>query len=210
LSADFARLAEEIKVVEGAGADLLHIDVMDGHFVPNITIGAPVVKAIKARTNLPLDVHLMIENPELYIDDFIAAGADMLSVHCEATNHLHRLLQRLELGGVKVGVAVNPASIIGLLDDVLDKLDYVLIMSVNPGVGGQKFIPESLGKVDRLRKKLAVVHGKRVEIEVDGGINKNNIRSLVEAGADIVVAGSAVFGADKPARAVSELKKAAG
>jgi len=203
-------LAQEIKLVEDAGADLLHVDVMDGHFVPNITIGPPVVKAIKARTNLPLDVHLMIEEPELYIDEFVAAGADMISVHCEATNHLHRLLQRLEASGVKAGVAVNPATTIALLDEVLNKMDYILIMSVNPGFGGQKFIPESLGKISRLREKLDLAHREAVLIEVDGGVNKDNIRSIVEAGADMLVAGSAVFGSGDPVRAVKELKRAAG
>lgn len=188
---------------------MLHIDVMDGHFVPNITMGAPVVRAIKAGTKLPLDVHLMIDNPELYIDDFIAAGADWITVHCEATNHLNRLLQQLEAGGVKVGVAINPATNISLLDEVLKKLDYILIMSVNPGFGGQKFIPESLSKIERLRQKLKAADAERVQIEVDGGINIENARSLADAGADILVAGSAIFSAEDPGGALKELKSAA-
>lgn len=196
-------------MVAGAGADLLHIDVMDGHFVPNITMGAPVVRAIKAGTKLPLDVHLMIDHPELYIDDFIAAGADWITVHCEATNHLNRLLQRLEAGGVKVGVAINPATTISLLDEVLKKLDYILIMSVNPGFGGQKFIPESLSKIERLRQRLKTADAERVQIEVDGGINVENASSLADAGADILVAGSAIFSAEDPGGALKELKSAA-
>ena len=208
LSADFARLADEIRVVENAGADVLHIDVMDGHFVPNITIGALVVKAIRAQTRLLLDVHLMITDPELYIDDFIKAGADWISVHCEATNHLHRLLQQVESGGVKVGVAVNPATIIGLLDEVLHKLDYILIMSVNPGFGGQMFIPESLDKIIRLRQKLDSAHINRALIEVDGGVNQDNALSIIEAGADILVAGSAVFGGGDPDGAIKGIRQA--
>jgi ribulose-phosphate 3-epimerase len=194
LSADFGRLADEIKAVEKAGADLIHIDVMDGHFVPNITIGPLIVEAARKATKLPLDVHLMIARPEQYIADFAKAGADYLTVHVEATNHLNRLVQMMkEHKGVRSGVSLNPATPLSSLDYILDSIDMVLIMSVNPGFGGQAFIPSSLEKIGRLRKKIDDL-GLKVEIEVDGGVKPENAAGIVRAGADILVAGSAVFG----------------
>ncbi len=194
LSADFGRLAEEIKAVERAGADLIHVDVMDGHFVPNITIGPLIVEAARKATKLPLDVHLMIARPEQYIDDFAKAGADYLTVHVEATSHLNRLVQMMkEHKGVRAGVSLNPATPLSSLDYILDAIDMVLIMSVNPGFGGQAFIPSCREKVSRLRKKIDDL-GLKVEIEVDGGVKPDNAAEIVRAGADILVAGSAVFG----------------
>jgi ribulose-phosphate 3-epimerase len=194
LSADFSRLADEIKAVEKAGADLIHVDVMDGHFVPNITIGPLIVEAARRATKLPLDVHLMIARPEQYIVDFARAGADYLTVHVEATNHLNRLVQIMkEQKGVRAGVSLNPATPLSTLDYILDTIDMVLIMSVNPGFGGQAFIPSSLEKISRLRKKIDAL-GLKVEIEVDGGVKPENAAEIVRAGADILVAGSAVFG----------------
>jgi ribulose-phosphate 3-epimerase len=194
LSADFGRLADEIKAVEKAGADLIHIDVMDGHFVPNITIGPLIVEAARKATKLPLDVHLMIDRPEQYINAFAKAGADYLTVHVEATNHLNRLVQMMkEHKGVRAGVSLNPATPLSSLDYILDTIDMVLIMSVNPGFGGQAFIPSSLEKIGRLRKKIED-RGLKVEIEVDGGVKPENAAEIFRAGADILVAGSAVFG----------------
>lgn len=194
LSADFGHLADEIKAVEKAGADLIHIDVMDGHFVPNITIGPLIVEAARKATKLPLDVHLMIARPEQYIADFAKAGADYLTVHVEATNHLNRLVQMMkEHKGVRAGVSLNPATPLSSVDYILDSIDMVLIMSVNPGFGGQAFIPSSLEKIGRLRKKIDDL-GLKVEIEVDGGVKPENAAGIIRAGADILVAGSAVFG----------------
>jgi ribulose-phosphate 3-epimerase len=194
LSADFSRLGEEIRAVEAAGADLIHVDVMDGHFVPNITIGPLVVQAARKVTKLPLDVHLMIENPELYIADFAKAGADYITVHVEAATHLHRLIQNIrEHKGVKAGVSLNPASPLETLDYILGDIDMVLIMSVNPGFGGQAYIPSATDKIRRLRK---MIDDRRlnVVIEVDGGVKTDNAAEVAAAGADILVAGSAVFG----------------
>jgi ribulose-phosphate 3-epimerase len=194
LSADFSRLGDEIRAVEAAGADLIHVDVMDGHFVPNITIGPLVVQAARKVTKLPLDVHLMIENPELYIADFAKAGADYITVHVEAATHLHRLIQNIrEHKGVKAGVSLNPASPLETLDYILGDIDMVLIMSVNPGFGGQAYIPSATDKIRRLRK---MIDDRRlnVVIEVDGGVKTDNAAEVVAAGADILVAGSAVFG----------------
>ena len=206
LSADFSRLGEEIRAVEAAGADLIHVDVMDGHFVPNITIGPLVVEACKKATKLPIDVHLMIENPELYIADFAKAGADYLTVHAEAAYHLHRLVQSIrEHPGVKAAVSLNPATPLETLDYVLGDLDMVLIMSVNPGFGGQAFIPSALDKIKRLRSMI----DKRklsVEIEVDGGVKPANGTEIAAAGADILVAGSAVFGAKDYAAAIKGIR----
>jgi ribulose-phosphate 3-epimerase len=206
LSADFSRLGEEIRAVEAAGADIIHIDVMDGHFVPNITIGPLIVQAVRKVTKLPLDVHLMIENPELYIADFAKAGADYLTVHAEAAYHLHRLVQNIrEHKGVKAAVSLNPATPLDALDYVLGDLDMVLIMSVNPGFGGQAFIPSQLDKIRALRKRI---DDRRLdlEIEVDGGVKTDNAGEVAAAGADILVAGSAVFGAKDYAAAIKGIR----
>jgi ribulose-phosphate 3-epimerase len=205
LSADFARLGEEIKAVEAAGADLIHVDVMDGHFVPNITIGPLVVEACKRVTKLPLDVHLMIENPERYIADFAKAGADYLVVHAETGYHLHRLLQSIRELKVKAGVSLNPATPLEALDYVLGDLDMVLIMSVNPGFGGQAFIPSALEKIKRLRRTIDD-RKLSVEIEVDGGVKPANGKEIADAGADILVAGSAVFGTKDYAAAIKGIR----
>jgi ribulose-phosphate 3-epimerase len=194
LSSDFSRLGEEIKAVEAAGADVIHVDVMDGHFVPNITIGPLIVEAARRSTKLPLDVHLMITNPELYIADFARAGADYISVHVETAFHLDRLVQSIkEHKGVKAAVALNPATPLTSLDYVLSSVDMVLIMSVNPGFGGQAFIPSALEKIAKLRKRIDEL-GLKTEIEVDGGVKPSNAAEVIKAGADILVAGSAVFG----------------
>ena len=206
LSADFSRLGEEIRAVEAAGADIIHVDVMDGHFVPNITIGPLVVQAARKVTKLPLDVHLMIENPELYISDFAKAGADYLTVHAEAAYHLHRLVQSIrEHKGVKAAVSLNPATPLEALDYVLSDLDMVLIMSVNPGFGGQAFIPSQLDKIRALRKRIDD-RRLNLEIEVDGGVKTDNAAEVAAAGADILVAGSAVFGAKDYAAAIKGIR----
>ena len=208
LSADFARLGDEIKAVEAAGADIIHVDVMDGHFVPNITIGPLIVEAARRSTKLPLDVHLMITNPELYIADFAKAGADYITVHAETAFHLNRLIQSIkEHQGVKAGVSLNPATPLTALDYVLSDLDMVLIMSVNPGFGGQAFIPSALDKIARLRKRIDDL-GLKVEIEVDGGVKPDNAAEVIRAGADILVAGSAVFGAKDYAAAIKGIRAA--
>jgi len=206
LSADFARLGEEIRAVEAAGADLIHVDVMDGHFVPNITIGPLVVAACRKVTTLPLDVHLMIDNPELYIADFAKAGSDYITVHVEAATHLHRLIQSIrEHKGVRAGVSLNPATPLEALDLILGDIDMVLIMSVNPGFGGQSFIPSALGKIKRLRKMIDD-RNLKVEINVDGGVKPENAKEITTAGADILVAGSAVFGAKDYAAAIKGIR----
>ncbi len=206
LSADFAILAEQIARVEEAGADLLHVDVMDGHFVPNLTIGPVVVEAIRKRTRLPLDVHLMITAPERYLLAFSAAGADLLTVHAEACPHLQRTLVQIRELGAKAGVALNPATPPGPLEYVLDDLDLVLVMSVNPGFGGQAFIPSAYPKVRALKTLL----GRRpVEISVDGGVKVEHAGPLVAHGASVLVAGSAIFGAPDPGEAVRRLRSAA-
>lgn len=206
LSADFAHLAREIERAESGGADLVHLDVMDGHFVPNVTIGPPVVESIRKITRLPLDAHLMIEKPERYLDEFIRAGVNWLSVHVEADAHIDRTLQYLKASGVKAGVAINPGTALGALDQILPLADYVLIMTVNPGFGGQKFIPYTLKKVSQLRKTI-VSNGYSTRIEVDGGISPGNLHDILTAGAEIIVAGSAIFGSKKDAsEAVREMK----
>lgn len=192
LSADFARLGEEIKSAEDAGAHLLHVDVMDGHFVPNITIGPPVIESIRKVTRLPLDVHLMIEDPDRYLKDFMSAGADILTVHFEAAVHLHRSVQAIKEGGIKAGVSINPATPVWTLDNILADVDVVLIMSVNPGFGGQEFIPGTLDKLRLLRKKISDA-GNPPLIEVDGGVKLGNAKEISAAGADILVMGSAFF-----------------
>ncbi|OGW38108.1 MAG: ribulose-phosphate 3-epimerase [Nitrospirae bacterium GWD2_57_9] len=208
LSADFARLGDEIKAVEAAGADIIHVDVMDGHFVPNITIGPLIVEAARRSTKLPLDVHLMITNPELYIADFAKAGADYITVHAETAFHLNRLIQSIkEHQGVRAAVSLNPATPLTALDYVLSDLDMVLIMSVNPGFGGQAFIPSALDKIARLRKRIDDL-GLKVEIEVDGGVKPDNAAEVIRAGADILVAGSAVFGAKDYAAAIKGIRAA--
>ena len=193
LSADFSKLDEQIKLIEKGGADMVHLDVMDGHFVPNITFGAPVIKMLRGVTDVPFDVHLMIENPERFIDDFVDAGADIITVHAESTVHLHRLIQQIKAHGVKAAVSLNPATPLGVLEYVLEDIDMVLIMSVNPGFGGQSFIPQCKDKIKAL-KKMIVDKNLDVEIQVDGGVKLDNIREIMECGADIFVAGSAIFG----------------
>ncbi|MCC6327241.1 MAG: ribulose-phosphate 3-epimerase [Acidobacteria bacterium] len=204
LSADFARLADEINAVEEGGATVLHVDVMDGHFVPNITIGLPVVRSLRRVTKMTIDCHLMITDPGTYAEQFVKAGADMVSVHVEADAHLHRTLSSIRSAGAKAGIAVNPATPLGALDEALPFADFVLIMSVNPGFGGQAFIPTSVEKVRRL-KQMIDARGLPTRIEVDGGIDEGNILEVVEAGADILVAGSAIYGKPSPAGSVREL-----
>ena len=207
LSADFARLGEQIAAVEKAGASLLHVDVMDGRFVPNITIGLPVVKAISRATRLPIDAHLMIVDPGRYAEQFVKAGAQMVSIHIEADPHAHRTLSGIRAAGALAGLALNPATPLSALDEAIKFADYVLLMSVNPGFGGQEFIPESLEKVRRLRK-IIDERGLKTRIEIDGGINAENIPEVAGAGAEIIVSGSAIFGAADPAIALRELREA--
>ena len=205
LAANFVRLAEDIAKVEAAGADWLHLDIMDGHFVPNLTFGPPIVAAIRKITKLPLDVHLMVTNPSSLIDDFAAAGADWLTVHGETEPHLHRLVTRIRELGVRPAVALNPASPIHSLDDILPEVDMVLIMSVNPGFGGQNFIPSSIDKIWRLKKQINGLN-REVLIEVDGGINAATSPLVRKAGADVLVAGSAVFGSDNLTEAIRQIR----
>ena len=205
LSADFSRLGEEVKAIESAGADYVHVDVMDGHFVPNITIGPLVVDAVRPVTSLPLDVHLMIENPDQYIPAFAQAGADIIVVHAEATKHLHRTIQLIKSLGKRAGVSLNPATSLSVLDIVLPDLDLVLLMTVNPGFGGQSFIESSLPKITALRSRIDAL-GLPIELEVDGGVKVDNIEQIAAAGADVFVAGSAVFGADDYRVTIAQLK----
>ncbi len=197
LSADFARLADEVARSEAGGAGLVHADVMDGHFVPNLTIGPPLVKSLRAATSLPIDVHLMVEHPDDFIDAFADAGANWMSVHVEAVPHLHRTIESIRSQGCRAGVVLNPATPLSQLDEALGMVDYVLVMSVNPGFGGQRFIESSVDKVTRLHGML---RDRRldVQIEIDGGIDLSNVRRVVDAGVDVVVAGSAVFGSKDP------------
>ena len=207
LSADFSRLGEEIEAVRRGGATILHVDVMDGHFVPNLTVGLPVVKSIAEATDLPIDAHLMISEPGRYAQLFVEAGARMVSVHVEADAHLHRTLTAIKAAGAQAGVVLNPATPIESLTEALSFADYVLVMSVNPGFGGQKFIATSIDKVRRLRR---LIEERRLDtrIEIDGGIDLENIASVVAAGAEIIVAGSAIFGAADPELAVRGLREA--
>ena len=209
LSADFAALGDAIRAVERGGADLIHVDVMDGHFVPNITIGVPVVKSLKRIATVPLDVHLMIEDPDRYIEAFAEAGAAMLSVHVEVLPHLHRTVHAIKALGVRAGVVLNPATPAVVLEDIAADVDYVLVMSVNPGFGGQTFIPRSESKVREVRALLDRA-GNGALVEIDGGIDQRNIAAVVSAGARIIVAGSAIFHTPDAERATRELKAAAG
>ncbi|MBC8318658.1 MAG: ribulose-phosphate 3-epimerase [Desulfobulbaceae bacterium] len=204
LSADFSRLGEEIQAVIDAGADVIHVDVMDGHFVPNITIGPLVVDAVRKICDLPVDVHLMISDPDKYIEDFAAAGADWITVHVEAATHLHRTIHKIKDLGKKAGAVLNPATSLSSLDYILEDLDLVMLMSVNPGFGGQSFIPSTLDKV-RALKRLIDEKNLNVGIEIDGGVSPSTISAISEAGVNIFVAGSAVFGSDY-AKAISEMK----
>ena len=207
LSADFARLGEQVKQVEEAGAEVLHIDVMDGHFVPNLTLGPALVKCLRPHSKLRFDVHLMIETPEKYVAEFAAAGADHITIHYEATPHVHRVVQQIKDLGLTAGVALNPGTPLGCLDYLLDDLDMVLIMTVNPGFGGQGFIAGMLPKIESLRESLQR-RGAECRIEVDGGIQAGTAPAVVKAGADILVAGAAVFAQPDPGQAMRDLRRA--
>jgi len=209
LSANFVRLEEDIKAAEHAGAHMLHIDVMDGHFVPNITIGYSVVEAIRKITRLPLDVHLMIENPDAFVKEFADAGADYLTVHAEASTHLHRTVQFIKQNGMKAGVSINPATPVLLLENILSEIDLVLLMSVNPGFGGQDFIPFTLEKIKAVKKMLSRA-GEAALIEVDGGVKIENAKKIADAGADILVMGSAFFKSDDYAKTMETLNEILG
>ena len=207
LSADFSKLGEEVAAIEAAGADWVHIDVMDGHFVPNLTFGAPVVSCLRKVTKMPFDVHLMVEAPQNYIADFAKAGADILTVHLETAPHLHRVIQAIKEAGLKAAVSLNPSTPLCLLEEILPELDMVLLMSVNPGFGGQAFIPSSLEKVRKLRQMLSE-KGLTTDIQVDGGVTPDNAAQLIAAGATILVAGSAVYKAPDMANAIHSLRGA--
>ena len=206
LSADFGKLAEEVSAVEEAGADLLHLDVMDGRFVPNITIGPPVVAAVKRNAKLPLDVHLMIVEPEKYLEAFADAGADVITIHAEATPHLQRAMARVRELGKKAGVSLNPSTSLSTIEWVLTDIDMVLLMTVNPGFGGQTFLPSMIGKIELLRAQLSRA-GLPVDIEVDGGIKADNVADVVKAGANVIVSGSGIFGTKDYGRTISEMRK---
>jgi ribulose-phosphate 3-epimerase len=206
LSADFGRLAEEIQAVEAAGADWIHIDIMDGHFVPNLTIGPAVIKALRKTTALPFDVHLMIEDPDRYIDAFIDAGSDFLTVHVEAATHLHRTVNHIRERGIKAGVSLNPATPVSCLEEILPECDLVLVMTVNPGFGGQKFIASSLSKIKKTRVMMDAL-AKPLILEVDGGVTLENIEKISGAGADVFVAGAAVFGSGDYGKTISAMKE---
>lgn len=205
LSADFSKLGEEIIAVEKGGADYIHVDVMDGHFVPNITIGPLIVEAIRPITKLPLDVHLMIENPDQYIEAFAKAGADYITVHVEACRHLHRTVQNIKSFGIKAGVVLNPATPVESIQHIIGDIDMVLLMSVNPGFGGQKFIPEVLPKIRKV-KEMAEQKGLEIEIEIDGGVNSETAKQCMEAGATVLVAGSAIYNEEDYAKAISLIR----
>lgn len=207
LSADFSCLGDQIQAVERGGAAILHVDVMDGHFVPNITVGLPVVKSLAGFTRLPIDAHLMITDPGTYATQFVEAGAQMVSVHVEADPHLHRTVMAIKSAGAQGGVVLNPSTPVSAVEEALQFVDYVLVMSVNPGFGGQKFIPQALDKVKRLRQMI-VERQLNVRIEIDGGVDRTNIESVVAAGAEIIVAGSAIFGKSDAEAAVKELRDA--
>ncbi len=206
LAADFSRLADEINMVNQSEADWFHLDVMDGRFVPNITFGMFITEAINKLATKPLDVHLMIVEPEKYIESFRRAGADIITVHYEACTHLHRTLQLIKLTGAKAGVALNPHTPVSLLEDCLEEIDLVCLMSVNPGFGGQKFIPQTYDKIRKLRQLIAK-HSADIQIEIDGGVGLDNLEQLIYAGADVLVAGSSVFGANSPIERIAALKQ---
>jgi ribulose-phosphate 3-epimerase len=209
LSADFSKLGDEIQSVEKAGADWIHVDVMDGHFVPNITIGPLIVEAARRVTSLPLDVHLMIEHPEKYIEDFAKAGANLISVQVEACIHLNRIVQMIKALGLRAGAVLNPATPLSTLEWVLEDVDFVMIMSVNPGFGGQKFIPNSIDKIRALRKMIED-KGLSALIEIDGGVNENTIKNVSDAGADVFVAGSAIFKSPDYKKTIATFRKLIG
>ncbi len=207
LSGDFSKIGEEIKKVEKAGADIIHLDIMDGRYVPNITFGIPVVESLRKVTDLPFDAHLMIVEPENYVEQFIDAGVNMISFHMDATIHSHRLVEKIKNKGAKAGIAVNPATPISTLEEIIHYIDYVLIMSVNPGFGGQKFIPQVLNKIPKLKRLMEETNRTDILIEIDGGINKDNIREVSEYGVNIFVAGSAVFSGGNVEENVKILKE---
>lgn len=206
LSADFARLGDEIIKIDKAGADLVHIDVMDGRFVPNITIGPPIIKALRRVTDLPFDVHLMMEDADKYIESFVEAGADIITVHAEATFHLHHTIQKIKQLGIKASVALNPATSLQAIEWILEDLDMVLIMSVNPGFGGQKYIEAATQKIKALRDML-VKRGIKIDIEVDGGIGIDNINEITKAGANVIVSGSTIFNSPDTSKIIKELRE---
>ncbi|MFZ1746011.1 MAG: ribulose-phosphate 3-epimerase [Nitrospirales bacterium] len=208
LSADFARLAEAVQMVEAAGADWIHVDVMDGHFVPNLTVGPPMVEALRKVTSLPLDVHLMMTNPDDFIPEFVDAGADLLTVHVEACPHLHRTVQSIKERQVKAGVSLNPATSVTSLEEILGDVDLVLVMSVNPGFGGQQFISSSLDKIRRIRTMMNNSRSS-AHLEVDGGVNLTNVASVIQAGANVLVAGSAIFGSKNIPETIRQMRTAA-
>lgn len=207
LSADFANLERDIKLVEKGGADYIHIDVMDGHFVPNLTFGPNVVNAVRPITKLPLDCHLMISNPDDFIEDFVRAGADIISVHAETTSHIHRTIQRIQELGSKAGIVINPGTPVSLIESILGDVDLVLVMTVNPGYGGQSFIDSTLEKISYL-KQLREIKKYTYEIEVDGGINQETVKKCVDAGADVFVAGSYIYDAEDPLGRIDQLREA--
>jgi ribulose-phosphate 3-epimerase len=207
LSADFARLAEAVQMVEAAGADWIHVDVMDGHFVPNLTVGPPMVEALRKVTSLPLDVHLMMTNPDAFIPEFVDAGADRLTVHVEACPHLHRTVQSIKERQIKAGVSLNPATSVTTLEEILGDVDLVLVMSVNPGFGGQQFISSSLDKIRRIRTMMTNSRSS-AHLEVDGGVNLTNVVSVIKAGATVLVAGSAIFGSKNIPETIRQMRTA--